>query len=298
MQDSSLSLLFLPALVIIMLGLGLSLTVQDFRKVLAAPKAMIVALVFQTIVLPILCLGVVYAFGLEAALAVGMMLLAASPGGTSSNLYSHLAGGDLALNITLTAINSVLAIVTMPLIVNLSLAHFLEADQAIPLQFTKMMQVFVVVLGPMIAGMWLRHRFPGLVERTARPVKILSLLFLIGAVLAALIQEWETVLAWGPVVGLAALTFNLISLAVGFIGPRAAGIERRQAISIGLEIGIHNAVLAMAIALSPLQLNNPTMAMPAAIYGLIAYVTAAAFVYLLNRTNRSAVERTPGSVLG
>ena len=130
-----------------------------------------------------------------------MMLLAASPGGTSSNLYSHLAGGDVALNITLTAINSALAILTLPLIVNLSLTHFFGEAQPIPLPFDKMAQVFVIVLGPMLIGMWLRRRFPGLADRMERPVKILSALFLLAVVVFALIQEWQTLKIWAPVVG-------------------------------------------------------------------------------------------------
>jgi bile acid:Na+ symporter, BASS family len=294
MQDSAVTLIFIPALVVIMLGLGLSLTVRDFRNVMDTPKAVLVALFFQMIFLPVICFGLMHVFALEPALAVGMMLLAASPGGTSSNLYSHLAGGDLALNITLTAINSLLAIVTMPLIVNLSLAYFAGQDQDIPLQFGRSLQVFVLVLGPMLVGMWLRRRYPGLSDSMARPVKILSLLFLVAAVLLALIQEWRTLTAWGPVVVLAALTFNIISLVVGFLGPRAVGVGRRQAISIGLEIGIHNAVLAIAIAVSPLLLDNPTMAIPAAIYGLIAYFTAGAFVYVVKRTYGAAAEANVG----
>jgi BASS family bile acid:Na+ symporter len=282
--SSPIFFVFLPiALVIIMLGLGLALTVEDFRKVLRAPRAVLVALLFQTVVLPLVCLGVVHAFGLEPTLAVGMMLLAASPGGTSSTLYSHLADGDVALNVTLTAINSMLAIVTMPLIVNASLAWFLTGDQAIPLQFVKMLQVFALVLIPMAVGMFLRLRFPSLADRMARPVKILSAVFLIVVVIVAILQEWQTIVTWAPVVGLAALTFNLISLALGYFGPRIAGVEKRQAIAIGLEIGIHNAALAIAIAMSPLLLNNGTMAIPAAVYGLIAYVTAAGFTLLLKR---------------
>lgn len=297
MQDSSVFLILLPlVLVVIMLGLGMSLTVHDFRDVLKTPKAVIVALVFQTIVLPVVCLGMVHAFGLEPALAVGMMMLAASPGGTSSNLYSHLAGGDVALNIVLTAINSALAIVTMPLIVNFSLVHFFGEGQAISLPFDKMLQIFVIVLGPMLAGMWLRRRYPGLADRMAKPVKTLSALFLLAVVVFALIKEWETLKIWAPVVALAALAFNIVSLAVGYLGPRAIGVERRQAIAIGMEIGIHNAALAIAIALSPMLLNNATMAIPAAIYGLIGYITAAAFVYWLKRSHGTAAERATGSV--
>ena len=293
MQASSpIFFVFLPlALIIIMLGLGLALTVRDFRNVLDAPRAVLVALLFQTVVLPAVCLGVVHVFGLEPALAVGMMLLAASPGGTSSTLYSHLADGDVALNVTLTAINSTLAIVTMPLIVNASLAYFLTGDQAIPLQFVKMLQVFALVLIPMAVGMFLRLRFPGLADRMARPVKVLSAVFLIAVVIVALVQEWQTIVTWAPVVGLAALTFNLISLALGYLGPRLAGVENRQAIAIGLEIGIHNAALAIAVAMSPLLLNNGTMAIPAAVYGLIGYVTAAGFTLLLKRRHGGLAEQ-------
>ena len=156
----------------------------------------------------------------------------------------------------------------------------------------------MIVLGPMLIGMWLRRRFPGLADRMARPVKILSALFLLAVVIFALIQEWETLKIWAPVVGLAALTFNLVSLAVGYFGPRAAGIGPRQAIAIGLEIGIHNATLAIAIALSPLLLDNATMAIPAAIYGLIAYITAAAFVYWLKRSHGATAGRPIGNAPG
>ena len=291
MQDSSALTIFLPlALGVIMLGLGLSLRLQDFRNVLEQPKAVIVALICQTAILPVACLALCYAFGLEPALAVGMMLLAASPGGTSANLYSHLAGGDVALNITLTAINSALSILTLPLIVNWSLAHFFSDGQAIPLQFDKVLQVFVIVLGPVIIGMFLRSRFPGFADAMARPVKILSAVFLFAVVFVALIQEWETLKTWAPIVGLATLTFNLISLAVGYYVPRFAGIDKRQATAIGMEIGIHNGTLAIAIALSPLLLNNGTMAVPAAIYGLIAFVTAAIFGAWLKRRQAGAVE--------
>ncbi|MDH4987269.1 bile acid:sodium symporter family protein [Aminobacter anthyllidis] len=294
MQDSSALIIFLPlALGVIMLGLGLSLTTDDFRNVLQKPKAVFVALLCQTVILPLACLGIVYVFGLEPALAVGLMLLAASPGGTSANLYSHLADGDVALNITLTAINSALSILTLPLIVNWSLAHFMSGDQAIPLQFAKVVQVFVIVLGPVLIGMWLRSRFPAFAERMARPVKIFSMLFLFAVVAVALIQEWETLKSWGPIVGLAALAFNLVSLGVGYFVPRAAGVERRQATAIGMEIGIHNGTLAIAIALSPLLLNNATMAVPAAIYGLIAFITAAIFGYWLKRAHASVTAANP-----
>jgi BASS family bile acid:Na+ symporter len=284
MQSSAVFSILLPmALVVIMLGLGLSLTVADFRKVISRPKPVVVALICQTLILPVICFGIVYASALPAAVAVGMMLLAASPGGSSANLYSHLAGGDVALNITLTTINTVLALATLPIIVNFSLMFFYGEGKVIPLQIDKVLQVFALVLIPVAIGMFVRNRYGALAIALDRPVKILSSLFLAGIVLVALIQEWSTLLTWGPVIGVATLAFNLISLAIGYGVPRLMRLERRQAIAICMEVGIHNSTLVIAIAMSPALLNNSEMAIPPAIYGLIAYVTAAIVVYFIKR---------------
>lgn len=129
------------ALGVIMLGLGLSLSIADFKRVIVYPRAVAIGLGCQMPILPAACLGIAHAFDLGPALAVGLMLLAASPGGATANLFSHLAKGDVALNITLTAVNSVLSLITLPLIVNYSLEHFLGEGTTIPLQFTKVLQV-------------------------------------------------------------------------------------------------------------------------------------------------------------
>ena len=277
---------FLPAaLGIIMLGLGLSLSLADFARVAKFPKPVLIGLACQLLLLPLACFFLAKAFGLAPALAVGLMLLAASPGGTTANLYSHLAHGDVALNITLTAVNSVIAILTMPLIVNLSLVYFMSADQAIPLQFAKVVQVFVIVLGPVAIGMWLRSRFPGFAERMQKPVKIVSALFLLLIILLAVAKDWRTFVDYAPAVGGAALAFNLLSMAVGYCVPRLLKLNLRQAIAIAMEIGIHNGTLAIALALSPALLNNPTMAIPAAIYSLIMFITAALFGLWVNRVH-------------
>lgn len=277
---------FLPAaLGIIMLGLGLSLSLADFARVAKFPKPVLIGLACQLLLLPLACFFLAKLFGLAPALAVGLMLLAASPGGTTANLYSHLAHGDVALNITLTAVNSVIAILTMPLIVNLSLAYFMSADQAIPLQFAKVVQVFVIVLGPVAIGMWLRSRFPGFAERMQKPVKIISALFLLLIILLAVAKDWRTFVDYAPSVGGAALAFNLLSMAVGYCVPRLLKLNLRQAIAIAMEIGIHNGTLAIALALSPALLNNPTMAIPAALYSLIMFITAALFGLWVNRVH-------------
>ena len=149
MQASLLTNLLLPlALGIIMLGLGLGLTLDDFRRVARYPRAVLIGLALQTLVLPWAAFGLALGFGLPAELAVGLMLLAASPGGATANIYSHLARGDVALNITLTAINSLLCLLTLPVILNLSLEYFLGAGQYVPPPTKKVIEVAVIIVLP------------------------------------------------------------------------------------------------------------------------------------------------------
>lgn len=276
--------LLLPiALGVIMFGLGLSLRLGDFARVLRFPRAVLIGLAVQMLLLPILCALIAQAFGLAPALAVGLMLLAASPGGAMANLYSHLAHGDVALNITLTAVNSVLAIVTLPLIVNLSVRHFMGHDQALPLQFGKAAQVFAIVLGPVFLGMLVNARAAGLADRLRKPLKVLSLAFLVIAIVMAAVQNRDTIGGHIQAVGAACLAFNVISLAIGYGLPRLLKLERPQAVAIGMEVGIHNAALAITLAMSPLLLNDPRMAVPAAVYGVMMFITAAGFGWLVGR---------------
>jgi BASS family bile acid:Na+ symporter len=293
--ESVLTTVLLPvALGIVMLGLGLSLTTVDFTRVLAYPRAAVVALACQILLLPVLCLGLVEAFGLAPALAVGMMLLAASPGGTTANLLSHLAGGDVALNVTLTAINSVLSVVTLPIVVNLSLAHFLGDGAGIGLQADKVVQVFAIVLVPVALGMLVRRLAPGFAALMHGPVKILSVVVLVLVILAAVLENREIVLDGMLAVGPVALVFAALSLTVGYWIPRGARVTRRQSIACAMEIGIHNSVLAITIALSPALLGDEQMALPAAIYGLLMFLPAAVFaVGIARRTRRLEAQGEP-----
>ncbi len=237
MTADPITTVFLPiALGFIMFGLGLSLRIADFTRVLVMPRAVIVGLACQVLLLPAVCVLIAHAFALEPALAVGLMLLAASPGGATANLYSHLANGDVALNITLTAINSVLAIITLPIIVNLSMLHFFGEGKAIPLQFAKVVQVFVIVLGPVALGMLLNAKAPALTQKLVKPVKWLSILFLVAIVALAVNKDSGNITKFAQIVGAACLAFNLVSLAVGYVVPRLLGLGERQAIAIGMEI--------------------------------------------------------------
>src|SRR5690606_11571933 len=161
MQATLLTNFLLPlALGVIMLGLGMGLGLDDFRRVARYPKAVVTGLALQTLLLPWVAFGLALGFGLRAELAVGLMLLAASPGGATANIYSHLARGDVALNITLTAINSLLCLLTLPVILNLALEYFMGAGQYVPPPVGKVVEVGAIILLPVAAGMGVRHFAP------------------------------------------------------------------------------------------------------------------------------------------
>lgn len=282
MESSALTSIFLPlALGIIMLGLGLSLTLDDFKRVIIYPKAIVIGLVCQMILLPIICFSIAILFGLPPELAVGLMLLAASPGGATANLYSHLSKGDVALNISLTAVNSLLTLFTLPFIVNFSIGYFLESGQVIPMQFKKVMEVFAIVLVPVTIGMLVRNRSNAIAQKLDKPVKILSALFLILIIAATIIKEKSQISMYFQQVGLASLVFNILSMAMGYYVPYLFKIGKKQAIAIGMEIGIHNGTLAIYIALS--VIGNSTMSIPPAVYSLIMFFTAALFGYVVSK---------------
>lgn len=284
MQSSLAFSIGLPAaLCIIMLGLGLSLRLEDFVRVLARPWPVVVGLFCQIVLLPALCFALVYFSNLPPAICVGMMLLAASPGGTSAALYTHLARGDVALSISLTAVTSVLAMVSLPIIANLSLWAFYGETANVRLELHQVLQIFIIAIIPALIGVFVRSRHPELALSLDRPVKLLATLFLAVVVMFALVSQWGLLAVWGPTVGAVALIFNLISLAVGYWVPRMLYVERSQAIALSMSISLHNAALVITLAMSEYMLNNPEMAIPPATYGLIAYVVSALFVWMLNR---------------
>jgi BASS family bile acid:Na+ symporter len=219
-------------------------------------------------------------------LGLGLMLLAASPGGPTANLYSALAGGDVALNLTLTAINSALSVVWVPLLVQGSVAILLGDDVAVPLQTGKVGQVLAVVLLPVVVGMALRARRRAWAERLERPVRVLSVLLLAVLIAGLALANADKIGGYLASCGPAVLLLNLGSLALGWWVPRQLGLGDRQAVAIALEIGIHNGTLAIAVALQVLE--RPEAAVPAALYSLLAYGTAGAFAAWARRRLRAA----------
>ncbi len=286
-MDSALTTVGLPiALAIIMFGLGLDLTINDFRRVGRHPRAVAVALACQLLLLPAVCFGLVVLLDLPALLGIGMMLLAASPGGTSANLFSHLFRGDVALNITLTAINSVIALFTLPLVAGLAIRYYDRGDD-VSLPFGEVLQVFAIVLIPVMIGMVVRARAAAFAGRMERPVRIGSALILAVLVLGILVDQSENVGEYFADVGLAAGLFCAISLVVGYVVPKAAGVSEDQAIASSMEIGVHNATLAIFVAVE--VLDETEISIPAAVYSIFMFVFATIWGSFVARRSRATV---------
>jgi BASS family bile acid:Na+ symporter len=263
------------ALAIIMLGLGLHLTLNDFTRILKKPKAIFVGLFAQMIVLPFICFFIAKVFMLSPEMAVGLMLLAASPGGTSANLYSHLFKGDVALNISLTAINSLLVIVSIPLIITFSMGHFMSAEQAVPLQFQKVLEVMAIVIIPVTIGIYINMRFPNASKKADKPVKLLSVILLVILVVFTVLKEQDRVLEYFKELGGAVTLFCVLSIVVGYGAGKLFSLKEKESRALAFEIGVHNGALAIFLAMSVLK--NPTMAIPAASYSLVMFLLAFVF---------------------
>lgn len=282
MQESILTAVFLPlALAFIMLGMGLSLTVKDFKNILVFPKAMIIGLANQLILLPVFGFALVQLFGLSGAMAVGIMILAACPGGATSNLITHLSKGDIALSISLTAISSLITILTIPLIVNFAINFFgEEGSVALPV-FETIIQIMGVTVVPVSIGMVLKKRFPRLSLKADKPVRIASAVIFAAVLFAAIFKERESIVDYFVLSGPIMLSLNLLTLIVGFFLATVFVLPKRQRLTISIESGIQNGTLGIMIAAT--LLKNSEMTIPIAIYSLIMFMTSALIIFFANR---------------
>jgi BASS family bile acid:Na+ symporter len=267
------------ALALIMFSLGVTLSRQDFLRFLESPKAVLTGLFVQIILIPCFAYLLTRIFKLDPELSVGLMLLAASPGGVSANLFSHFSGGDVALNITLTAINSVLAAFTIPAMVYLSLSHFMNQTQFIGFQFGKMIEVFLIVLIPVLIGMIVNEKFPRFKDTIEKPFNVFAISFLVLVVIVAIKKEFYLISQSFVEIGLLTLIFNLGSLGLGYAAGKALKLTEAQAIGIGFEIGIHNVTLGLFLAYS--ILGNTRFAVPGACYAVMMYVVAGVVTLLI-----------------
>ncbi|MDL5045107.1 bile acid:sodium symporter family protein [Oscillatoria amoena NRMC-F 0135] len=286
MQANVLTEVFLPvALGIIMLGMGLSLTIGDFKRVALFPKATFAGLFCQLVLLPAVSLLALMVIELPSVLAVGVMLLAFCPGGPTSNLLSHLARADLALSITLTAISSMITVFTIPVFINLAMEHFMGEGKFVELPVLKtMLQILVITIIPVSIGMFIRWKLPGTAKRFEKPVKIASALFITLIILGAIIKEKDNLAGFFVQVGIIMFLINGVILVMAYFFARMLKLSHPQCSAVSIEAGIQNGTLAIAIATSSFLLNNSQMAIPAAVYSLIMFGTGAVAVYVFSRT--------------
>lgn len=284
MESGFLTDYLLPfALAFIMWGMGLSLVTDDFKRVVVYPKAVFMGLFNQIILLPIITFSLVIWFGVTTELAVGMMILAACPGGATSNLISHLAKGDTALSITLTAFSSLFTVISVPLIVNFALVYFMPEGKAMQLDVSHtILSVVLVVILPVAIGMFVRSRKPKFAEKMGNPIKYISAIFLLLIISGAAIKESTQVVAYMKLIGPVCLVLNVVTLSIGYFSGRLAKLTTRQSFTVAIETGIQNGTLGIGVAAT--LIGSPAMTIPAAIYSLIMFVTAFGVIFLGNKT--------------
>lgn len=275
MEAGGLIKIILPiSLFIIMLGMGLTLKPADFNMVLVKPKAVVLGVLAQMIMLPLIAYLLVLMFGLSGALAVGLMILALCPGGTTSNLYTFLARGDIALSVTLTSIVSVLAPFTVPIMIVFFMSIMMGQESQIELPIVKtIIQLIVITIIPICIGMLINYKKPAFSKKAENPVKIFSIVFLILIVSAIIKQNWDAMGGYFAQIGFATLLLNLVCMFLGYSLSRIAKLNSAQSKAISIEVGFQNGTLALLIALTLLE--NQEMAIAATVYSIIMFATGA-----------------------
>jgi BASS family bile acid:Na+ symporter len=225
-------------------------------------------------------------FGLQTELAVGLMILAACPGGATSNLITHLAKGDSALSITLTAFSSLIAVFTIPFVVNFAILYFIPSGEEQPLNvFGTVISVIFITILPVLMGMLVLKKAPQLAQKLDAPFRKLSAVFFVLILVAAILKERANLAEYFFEAGPVALALNLCTLGIGYLSGRIFGLGERQSTTIAIESGIQNGTLGITIAAT--LLVNSTMTIPSAIYGLLMFGTAALVIFWGNKKSKT-----------
>jgi BASS family bile acid:Na+ symporter len=287
MQDGNIiTQVFLPlSLAFIMFSLGLALVAADFKRVAVQPKDFIIGAISQVIILPAIAFALVSVWSLEPALAVGVMIIAACPGGVTSNLMTHLAKGDTALSVSLTAVISLLGVVTLPLIVGLAIVNLMDAATAPEISVLRISAgVFLITTVPVIIGMAVRHFWTDFALRFERWAQIIASVLLVIIIIGAVLSVRDNIVSYFVQAGPVTLALNLVMMVVAFVLANISGLGVRQRTAITLECGLQNGTLAIFVAVT--LIGNQTMMVPGGIYSLLMFVTAG--IYLLPIFRREA----------
>lgn len=274
------------ALAVIMFTLGLGLTVEDFKRVIVIPKGVSIGLFNLLLISPFLAFFLAEVFNLNAEMAVGLVLLGATPGGTLANMFTHLAKGETALSITMTAVSSVVAVITIPLFLSLATDHFGNVGNLDEINMASVaLRTFLITVLPLSIGLYVHHRMGSRAEQLRKKLSPVALVLFVLVVLAAIAVERELIKDNFAKVALAALALNVLAMTISFTISRVSKLSQRQATAIALELGVHNATVAIAVAG---MLDIDALMAPAAVYSLFMFITAGLFARFMHQRNTAA----------
>lgn len=278
MEQSALIDIGLPvAVFIIMAGIGMTLAPTDFHRVAMRPIALVWGIVSALLLLPVVGLALAMSMALPSEVAVGLVVIAACPIGTTSSLFSYLARGNLALSIALSALGSLVAIATLPLFANFAIERFSHGDARIYLPVLRTIGMMVaIILLPVVVGMVIRHKAPAFARRAEKLVGAFGVVVLVALIVGigvSVYDRWvEILVSAGPAV----LALVLCGIALGFLGSRVLGLSAPEAMTVTLSITIRNAAIGMVLAITVMQ--SPEIAVPPALFGLLMYAAGFALV--------------------
>tara|TARA_B100000795_G_scaffold64672_1_gene43772 strand:+ start:3076 stop:3897 length:822 start_codon:yes stop_codon:yes gene_type:complete len=266
-----------------MLGMGMTLIPTDFTRIIKYPKAILIGLTNQLIFLPIIGFLLAIAFNLNPVMAVGLMILASCPGGPTSNLITQVCKGNIALSVTLTAIASIVSIVTIPFILSYALAYFgSNTDVIIKLPIIDtILQIMVITVIPISIGMLIRKHKTNFAKQMEKPMRTASTVIFILVFIAVLAANADKLVDGMKEAGVVTLVLNIVTMGLGYLTARMFKLEIKNTISITIESGIQNGTLALVIATS--ILNNVEMGIPIGAYAIWMFLTAGILMWLLGK---------------
>lgn len=287
MQADVLTKVILPlSLFLIMFGIGLSLKISDFKNIFKFPKAIVVGLIAQLILLPVIAFALALIFKLPAELAVGLIIIALAPGGATSNMFTYLYKGDVSLSVSLTVLTSLITPFTIPLLAALSMVYFMDNSTEFELPIIKtIIQLLVITVIPIALGMFALSRKPVLAKKIENVLKWFSIFFLFLIIALIVMKNSENMLSFFAQVGAATLVLNVVVLILGYQLANMLKLNNKQSICIGFEVGIQNGTLALVVAGT--LIGNNTMMIPAVTYSILMFITGALFGWWISKRNVS-----------
>jgi BASS family bile acid:Na+ symporter len=267
---------------LVMIGLGLALTLADFKRVIVFPKAATIGLVAQLVGLPLVAFGLALLFDPPAAIAIGLVIVAACPSGVTSNAYSFASRADVPLCVTLSAITSVVTVFTIPFLINLAMSTFGNEAQAVTLPVFNMLRDLIgYTLVPLAGGMVIRAVFTGFAEKAIEPIRKSVLWLMIAVLVLGAVSSYREVIDHFATAGGLVLAMNVVTMALGFGLAKAFRLPIRQVVTITFEVGVQNLALSFAITFAILE--RPDLAVAGLLYAVVMPATALAFVSIARR---------------